>query len=167
MRSSFRFVLHRISSLRKNMAWETRQRQHVLKNSESGMYYAWIKQGGKRVWLSLKTDTALSFPKSSRPFELKARGVQSSAAIFWNSLAFHHDLQHLFATKCIESRVDIPPVARWLEHKDGGVLALKTSGVCGASTHRRWREGHVQSMPRYTPTFSLSGCTKGAADSSV
>jgi integrase len=40
----------------------------------------------------------------------------------------HHDLRHLFATRCIESGVDIPTVARWLGHKDGGVLALKTYG---------------------------------------
>jgi len=40
----------------------------------------------------------------------------------------HHDLRHLFATRCIESGVDIPTVSRWLEHKDGGVLAMKTYG---------------------------------------
>src|SRR4030095_15571038 len=32
----------------------------------------------------------------------------------------HHDLRHLFATRCIESGVDIPTVSRWLGHKDGG-----------------------------------------------
>jgi len=31
----------------------------------------------------------------------------------------HHDLRHLFATRCIESGVDIPTVSRWLGHKDG------------------------------------------------
>ncbi len=40
----------------------------------------------------------------------------------------HHDLRHLFATRCIESGVDIPTVSRWLGHKDGGVLAMKTYG---------------------------------------
>jgi len=40
----------------------------------------------------------------------------------------HHDLRHLFATICIESGVDIPTVSRWLGHKDGGVLAMKTYG---------------------------------------
>lgn len=37
----------------------------------------------------------------------------------------HHDLRHLFATKCIESGVDIPTVAAWLGHRDGGALAMK------------------------------------------
>ena len=40
----------------------------------------------------------------------------------------HHDLRHLFATRCIESGVDIPTVARWLGHVDGGALAMKVYG---------------------------------------
>lgn len=34
----------------------------------------------------------------------------------------HYDLRHLFATRCIESGVDIPTVSRWFGHKDGGAL---------------------------------------------
>ena len=40
----------------------------------------------------------------------------------------HHDMRHLFATKCIESGVDVPTVSRWLGHRDGGVLAMKIYG---------------------------------------
>jgi integrase len=40
----------------------------------------------------------------------------------------HHDLRHLFATRCIEAGVDIPTVSRWLGHSDGGALAMKTYG---------------------------------------
>ena len=40
----------------------------------------------------------------------------------------HHDLRHLFATRAIESGVDIPTVSKWLGHKDGGALAMKTYG---------------------------------------
>jgi integrase len=29
----------------------------------------------------------------------------------------HHDLRHLFATRCIEQGVDIPTVSRWLGHQ--------------------------------------------------
>jgi len=50
----------------------------------------------------------------------------------------HHDLRHLFATRCIESGVDIPTVSRWLGHKDGGVLAMKTYG--------HLRDEHSQTM---------------------
>jgi len=40
----------------------------------------------------------------------------------------HHDLRHLFATRAIESGVDIPTVSRWLGHKDGGALAMRVYG---------------------------------------
>jgi integrase len=40
----------------------------------------------------------------------------------------HHDLRHLFATRCIESGVDVPTVSRWSGHKDGGALLMKTYG---------------------------------------
>src|SRR5262249_51656088 len=40
----------------------------------------------------------------------------------------HHDLRHLFATRCIESGVDIPTVSRWLGHRDGGALAMRVYG---------------------------------------
>lgn len=40
----------------------------------------------------------------------------------------HHDLRHLFATVCIESNVDIPTCAKWMGHRDGGALAMKTYG---------------------------------------
>jgi site-specific recombinase XerD len=49
-----------------------------------------------------------------------------------------HDLRHLFATRCIESGVDIPTVSRWLGHKDGGALAMKTYG--------HLRDEHSQAM---------------------
>jgi integrase len=40
----------------------------------------------------------------------------------------HHDCRHLFATRCIESGVDIPTVSRWLGHVDGGALAMRVYG---------------------------------------
>ena len=50
----------------------------------------------------------------------------------------HHDLRHLFATRCIESGVDIPTVSRWLGHKDGGALAMKTYGHLRNEHSHRW-----------------------------
>jgi integrase len=37
----------------------------------------------------------------------------------------HHDLRHYFATKSIQAGVDIPTVAKWLGHADGGVMVMK------------------------------------------
>ncbi|MBX3740150.1 MAG: site-specific integrase [Akkermansiaceae bacterium] len=39
-----------------------------------------------------------------------------------------HDLRHIFATRCIEAGVDLPTIASWLGHRDGGILAAKTYG---------------------------------------
>jgi integrase len=61
----------------------------------------------------------------------------------------HHDLRHLFATRCIESGVDIPTVSRWLGHKDGGALAMKTYG------HLR-REHSIAQAQRVTFAPSLA-----------
>lgn len=38
----------------------------------------------------------------------------------------HHCFRHYFATRCIESGVDVPTVARWLGHSDGGALLSRT-----------------------------------------
>jgi integrase len=57
--------------------------------------------------------------------ELAMKAAEKKAGI---AHLTHHDLRHLFATRCIESGVDIPTVSRWLGHKDGGALAMKVYG---------------------------------------
>jgi integrase len=57
--------------------------------------------------------------------ELAMKAAEKKAGI---AHLTHHDLRHLFATRCIESGVDIPTVSRWLGHKDGGALAMKIYG---------------------------------------
>jgi len=37
----------------------------------------------------------------------------------------HHDLRHFFATKAVQAGVDMPTIAKWLGHADGGALAMK------------------------------------------
>lgn len=39
-----------------------------------------------------------------------------------------HDLRHFFATWCIERGIDMPTLAKWLGHADGGALAMRTYG---------------------------------------
>jgi integrase len=63
----------------------------------------------------------------------------------------HHDLRHLFATRCIESGVDIPTVSRWLGHKDGGAFAMKVYG--------HLRDQHSVSMAQRV-TFSRPDTSK-------
>jgi integrase len=51
-----------------------------------------------------------------------------------------HDLRHLFATRCLESGVDVKTVAEWLGHRDGGALLLKR--------YAHLRDEHSQKMSR-------------------
>ncbi len=57
-----------------------------------------------------------------------SRAMQNAAARIGIEPVSHHDMRHLFATTCIESGVDIPTVAYWLGHTDGGKLALEVYG---------------------------------------
>ena len=75
---------------------------------------------------------------TNRPNELKStplfrvrecqKSMDRAAKVVGMTRITHHDLRHFFATVCIESGVDIPTVSRWLGHKDGGALAMKTYG---------------------------------------
>jgi integrase len=56
------------------------------------------------------------------------RAMDRAARLVGMERLTHHDLRHLFATRCIESGVDVPTVARWLGHRDGGALAMRTYG---------------------------------------
>jgi integrase len=62
-----------------------------------------------------------------RVFECQNSMTHAAAQIGMKRIT-HHDLRHLFATICIESGVDVPTVSRWLGHKDGGALCMKTYG---------------------------------------
>jgi integrase len=66
------------------------------------------------------------------------KSMDRAARIVGMNRITHHDLRHLFATVCIESGVDIPTVSRWLGHKDGGALCMKTYG------HLREEHGQAQ-----------------------
>jgi len=69
-------------------------------------------------------------PLTGRVMEVReCQGAINSACKKLGIARFtHHDLRHLFATRCIESGVDVPTVSRWLGHKDGGALAMKVYG---------------------------------------
>ncbi|HEV7405660.1 MAG TPA: tyrosine-type recombinase/integrase [Chthoniobacteraceae bacterium] len=71
-----------------------------------------------------------SEPASSKVFVVNEcqHSMDAAAEKIGMARITHHDLRHFFATICIESRVDIPTVSRWLGHKDGGALAMRTDG---------------------------------------
>lgn len=100
---------------------------HGTKNSES----RWIQMNGDMAEL-------LHRLREGRPDEpasnevMKVRECQKAIDRACKRLEIdrftHHDLRHFFATRCIESGIDIPTVSRWLGHKDGGALAMRTYG---------------------------------------
>ncbi|MDB6054580.1 MAG: Integrase family protein [Verrucomicrobiales bacterium] len=75
----------------------------------------------------------------------------------------HHDLRHLFATRCIESGVDIPTVAKWLGHKDGGALAMKTYGHL-RDEHSAKMAKKVQFSEQITENVILKSCNTPAGE---
>ena len=56
------------------------------------------------------------------------RVLESACAAVGTPRLTPHDCRHYFATRCIEGGADIPTLSRWLGHKDGGALAMKTYG---------------------------------------
>jgi integrase len=67
----------------------------------------------------------------------------------------HHDLRHLFATRCIEAGVDIPTASRWLGHNDGGALAMRVYG--------HLRDTHSAEMAQKVHFLESEPTTKEAA----
>jgi integrase len=77
------------------------------------------------------------------------KAMDRAAKVIGMSRITHHDLRHLFATRCIESGVDIPTVSRWLGHKDGGALAMKVYG--------HLRDFFILDFNGFDPTIFTSG----------
>jgi integrase len=96
--------------------WQRTRHQNLIRH-KSGHYYARAFAGGKEVWKS----QVFRVNECQKALDRACKKVGADRIT-------HHDLRHLFATRCIESGVDIPTVFRWLGHKDGGALAMKTHG---------------------------------------
>lgn len=82
------------------------------------------------------------------------KAMDRAAKLIGMARITHHDLRHLFATRCIEAGVDIPTVSRWLGHKDGGALAMKVYG--------HLRDEHSVNMARKV-TFGVNPVPHGTA----
>jgi len=83
----------------------------------------------EQMLVELKKERSTEAPNATvmRVVECQNSMTHAAARIGMKRIT-HHDLRHLFATICIESGVDIPTVSRWLGHKDGGALCMKTYG---------------------------------------
>lgn len=76
----------------------------------------------------------------------------------------HHSLRHYFATCAIESGVDVPTVAGWLGHKDGGAVLMKTyAHLRQAHSREQMKRVSFHSAPDALPLGSPDAATgKGA-----
>jgi integrase len=117
--------------------------RHVIWNDvnfEKGLLHARITKNGKDRWIPLNSSLRqlLEKMRSERTeespdkmvmqvFECQ-KSIDRAANLVGVKRITHHDLRHLFATRCIEAGVDIPTVSRWLGHQDGGALCMKTYG---------------------------------------
>lgn len=60
-----------------------------------------------------------------------------------------HDLRHSFASACVMSGIDFMTIARWLGHKDGGILVGKVYGDV-ADDHRKRQAAKVDFRKEFT-----------------
>jgi integrase len=82
----------------------------------------------RRLFERMRAEREPAPNPSDRVFQCgsAANTLQNGCAFVGKRKMTHHDLRHLFATRVLESGVDIPTLAKWLGHKDGGILAMKT-----------------------------------------
>ncbi len=117
--------------------------RHVVWNDvdfEKGLLHVRITKNGKDRWIPLNTSLRqlLEQMRAKRTKESRdktvmqvfecQKSIDRAAKLAGVKRITHHDLRHLFATRCIEAGVDIPTVSRWLGHQDGGALCMKTYG---------------------------------------
>lgn len=117
--------------------------RHVVWNDvdfEKGLLHARVTKNSKDRWIPLNSSLRqlLERMRADRAkesadktvmqvFECQ-KSIDRAAKLVGVKRITHHDLRHLFATRCIEAGVDIPTVSRWLGHQDGGALCMKTYG---------------------------------------
>jgi integrase len=109
-----------------NVHWED------VKWTEGSVFFRKAKRGAYRIPLFPQLRELLEKIKAQYPGAkltdkvLPTTSIQTVMTSACRDLKMvhlsHHDLRHLFATRCIESGVDIPTISRWLGHKDGGWL---------------------------------------------
>jgi len=109
-------------------------------NFDKGQLQVRITKNGKARWVpfnqslrGLLDTLRAAWPDEApekpimRVFECQ-KSIDRAAKLAGAKRITHHDLRHLFSTRCIENGVDIPTVSRWLGHQDGGALCMKTHG---------------------------------------
>lgn len=94
----------------------------------------YIAKGGRRCSVPIisslrETLEQLRTISDGSGFVLPRQGIRSGLTKACKEVGLrtlsHHDFRHLFTTRCIESGVDLPTVARWRGDADGGAMLSK------------------------------------------
>jgi integrase len=113
--------------------WQKTPYPNLIRYVPSGTYFGRVKVDSKLIRRSLDAGVLevaklrlSDFVKDHHRFTTNKAAIKGEVIV--GLYRIHHDLRHLFATRCIENGVDIPTVSRWLGHQDGGALCMKTYG---------------------------------------
>jgi integrase len=102
--------------------------RHVLWSDvdfEKGLLHIRVTKNSKARWIPLNSSLRQLLEKMSAEHPEEApdkpvmqvfecqKSIVRAAKLAGVKRITHHDLRHLFATRCIESGVDIPTVSRW------------------------------------------------------
>jgi integrase len=104
------------------------------------------KEGGYHGPMSAKLRGVLEKVRPAKahgplvPIKLIRKPLETACKRLEIPTISHHDLRHWFVTRCIEKRIDIPTVSRWIGHVDGGALLMMTYG--------HLRDEHSQEMAK-------------------
>jgi integrase len=113
-------------------------------NTHGELYFRSAKYGPYQIPLFPQLRTLLETIKAATPNAqpddeiLPTKSLQSVLTSSCRHVKLqhlsHHDLRHIFASRCMESGKDLPLIAAWLGHKDGGRTAMAIYGHI-RSTH--------------------------------
>jgi integrase len=113
----------------RNLLWnDVEEDRIIVRGTKSQSAYRFIPIHHRLATLirQIKKHRALVFPHESVLVCKRIDKAIKKACILLNTPYLrHHDLRHYFATKAVQSGVDMPTIAKWLGHADGGVLAMK------------------------------------------
>lgn len=130
-----------------DLDWERQQlvigSDAQVKNSEYRIvdFNARLEQHLREMLARRAPDSIYLFPSPQRgERDQPARSFRESLDLARKAAGFpgfgFHDCRHFFISMCVMSGIDFMTIARWVGHKDGGILIGKVYGHL-ADTHRK------------------------------
>jgi integrase len=113
----------------RNLVWnDVEEDRIIVRGTKSKSAYRFIPIHHRLATLigQIKKHRALVLPHQSVLVCKRIdKAIRKACTLLKTPYLRHHDLRHYFATQAVQSGVDMPTIAKWLGHADGGVLAMK------------------------------------------